>query len=94
MIWNGTCYSGRRMQTILRCWFTVVALSATPLGQAHPGHVGSDDFDLGFDHLADYPVATMLCLAVLATGGWVVWHYVDSRRSGQQREARPIGRWK
>ena len=82
------------MQTALRRWLTVVALFAVPLARAHPGHVGSDDFELGFDRLAAYPVATMLSLAVLATGGWVVWHYVDSRRSGQQREARPIGRWK
>jgi hypothetical protein len=82
------------MQTTLRRWLTVVALFATPLAQAHPGHVGSDDFELGFEQLAAYPVATMLCLAVLATGGWVIWQHVSSRRSGQQREARQIGRRK
>jgi hypothetical protein len=82
------------MQTALRRWLTVVALFAAPLAQAQPGHVGSDDFELGFDRLAAYPVATMLCFAVLATGGWVVWHYVDSRRSGQQREARQFARRK
>jgi len=76
------------MQTALRRWLTVVALFAAPLAQAQPGHVGSDDFELGFDRLAAYPVATMLCLAVLSFGGWVVWEYVSSRRSRQQCEAR------
>ena len=94
MIWNGTCYSRGLMKTTLYRWLTVVALFASPLAQAHPGHVGPDEFELGFDHLAAYPVATMLCLAVLSIGGWVVWEYVSSRRSSQQCEARQIDRRK
>ena len=82
------------MKTTKCRWLTVVALFAAPLAQAQPGHEGPDDFELGFDRLAAYPVATMLCLAVLSIGGWVVWEYVSSRRSSQQRETRPTDRRK
>jgi hypothetical protein len=82
------------MKTTLCRWLTVVALFAAPLAQAQPGHAGPDDFDLGFDRLAAYPVATMLCLAVLSIGGWVAWEYVSSRRSSQQCEERQIDRRK
>lgn len=94
MTWNGICYSRGLMKTTLCRWLTAVALFAAPLAQAHPGHVGPDDFELGFDRLAAYPVATMLCLAVLSFGGWVVWEYVSSRRSSRQCEARQIDRRK
>jgi hypothetical protein len=82
------------MKTTLCRWLTVVALFAAPVVQARPGHEAPDDFELGFDRLAAYPVATMLCLAVLSFGGWVVWEYVSSRRSRQQCEARQIDRGK
>ena len=82
------------MKTTLCRWFTVVVLFATPLAQARPGHEGPDDFELGFDRLAAYPVATMLCLAVLSIGGWVVWEYVSRRRSSQQCEPPQIDRRK
>ena len=82
------------MKTTLCRWLTVVALFAAPVVQARPGHEGPDDFELGFDRLAAYPVATMLCLAVLSIGGWVAWEYVSSRRSSQQCEERQIDRRK
>ena len=82
------------MKTSLCRWLTVVALFAAPLAQAHPGNEGPQDFELGFDRLASYPVATMLCLAVLSFGGWMVWEYVSRRRSSQQCAARQIDRRK
>ena len=80
------------MKNTIGRWLTVAVSFAAPLAQAHPGPGGPDAFDLGFAHLADYPRTTMLCLAVLATGGWVIWEYVSSRRSGQPCKARRIDR--
>lgn len=59
----------------------LAALLAPVLAQAHPGHDGDHDFEWDTAHFAAHPLATLLCLSVLATGIWAVVQLIRSRRA-------------
>lgn len=58
----------------LRRIFALVALvlAVAPQAQAHPGHDGHE-LTWDFSHLVEHPVATLLCLSVLAAAAWGFW---------------------
>jgi hypothetical protein len=60
---------------------TTAALLAPVLASAHPGHDGGHDLEWDTDHFAAHPVATILCVSVLAAGLWVVTQLIRSRRA-------------
>jgi hypothetical protein len=53
---------------------------------AHPGHPGHDGDELVWElsHLATYPVATVVCFAVLGTGAVVAWQLARRRQRSVQ----------
>jgi hypothetical protein len=53
---------------------------------AHPGHPGHDGDELVWElsHLAAYPVATVVCFAVLGTGAVVAWQLARRRQRSVQ----------
>lgn len=57
----------------------LVTFALPVLAHAHPGHDGDHDFGWDFEHLAGHPLATLACLALLATAGWGVWRFLKSR---------------
>lgn len=71
------------MKTRLPRLAFLAVLLAPLLAQAHPGHDGPHDFEWDFGHLAGHPVATVLCLAVLAVGLGTVWQLFRMRRAGR-----------
>jgi hydrogenase/urease accessory protein HupE len=63
-------------------------LAAPALAFAHPGHEGGHDFEWDFGHFASHPLATTLCVAVLAISVWAVWRLVKSKPAAA-RASRP-----
>lgn len=62
-------------------------LLAPVLAHAHPGHDGDHDFVWDFDHFFSHPLATILCVAVVAAGGWAVWRLLKSSRQNRSSES-------
>jgi hypothetical protein len=65
-----------------RLRFVLLAgLFAIPaLAHAHPGHDGDHELVWDLDHFVSHPLATLMCVAVVATAGWLVWRLLRSRR--------------
>ncbi len=70
-----------RLSTLLAAAALVAPLTAL----AHPGHEGDHDFTWELSHLAAHPIATFLCLAVLAAASWAIWR---ATRSPHRRAAK------
>jgi urease accessory protein len=60
---------------------SLAALLAPVLAQAHPGHDGGHDLEWDTSHFAAHPLATILCVGVLAAGIWAVVQFIRSRRA-------------
>lgn len=66
---------------------------ATPvLLPAHPGHGGPPDLEWDFVHLAGHPLATILCLAAVATAGGLAWKYRRARGATARPPLDPLER--
>jgi hypothetical protein len=66
----------------------LVTLALPVLAHAHPGHDGDHDFVWDFEHLANNPLATIACLALLAAAGWGVRSFLKSRQSAKAERAK------
>ena len=65
-------------------------ISFAGIAQAHPGH---DGHELTWDmqHLADHPIATVLCAALVTVAAWAVWRggrFVQSLRASQLKRGK------
>lgn len=72
----------------LRSLALLVTLALPVLAHAHPGHDGDHDFGWDFEHLANHPLATIACLAVIAAAGWGGWKLVKSRSAAKTERVR------
>lgn len=72
----------------LRLLPILAALALPVLSHAHPGHEGDHDFGWDFEHLANHPLATIACLAVLVAAGWGVNKLLKSRAAAKAERAR------
>jgi len=72
----------------LRFLLLAPALALPLLAHAHPGHDGDHDFVWDFEHITSHPLATILCLSILAAGGWAVWRLLKSRQAGKSQPAK------
>lgn len=68
-----------RFPLLLAGWFVSGAVAL-----AHPGHDDGHELVWDFDHLSAHPVATLLCVTVVAVSGGVIWQALR-RRSRAQR---------
>ncbi|HYD85230.1 MAG TPA: hypothetical protein VEA63_14290 [Opitutus sp.] len=69
----------RNPRTLAR--IAVLAATFTPVvALAHPGH-DDHDFTWEFSHLAAHPVATLLCVTVLAAIAWTIWRFLRHPKS-------------
>jgi hypothetical protein len=64
----------------------VLSLMSVATLHAHPGHPGHDGDELVWElsHLADHPVATVVCFAVIGTGAAVAWQLARRRQRSLQ----------
>ena len=74
--------------TRLRSLLIATAFAVPALAYAHPGHDGDHDFVWDFEHVTSHPLATILCLSVLAAGGWAVWRLVKSAKAAKSSQAK------
>jgi hydrogenase/urease accessory protein HupE len=58
-------------------------LALASLAHAHPGHDGDHEVTWEFSHLVAHPLATLMCLAVIAAGAGLAWLLV--RRAQAER---------
>ena len=68
------------MKPSFRRLLPLAALLVPVLAQAHPGHDGGHDLEWDTAHFASHPVATILCIGVLAAGLWSAVQLVRARR--------------
>jgi urease accessory protein len=73
-----------RFPLVLAGWFVSGAVAF-----AHPGHDDGHELTWDFDHLAAHPVATLLCVAVLAVAIGAV---VGAVRRRQRAPQPPVSR--
>jgi hypothetical protein len=73
------------MKLSFRRLLPLLALLAPVLAQAHPGHDGGHDLEWDTSHFAAHPVATILCVGMLAIGIWTVVQLVRSRPTKDER---------
>lgn len=72
--WNVNCLDGGTMTFAFRRAFipSAVFVFSAALAHAHPGHDGHElTWDLS--HLADHPMATVACFAIVTVASFVGW---------------------
>lgn len=67
--------------------FALAALLLPALAQAHPGHEGHE-LTWDFDHLANHPLATLVCVGALTAAFWGVRELMHARRAKAEARTR------
>lgn len=68
--------------------FALLTFALPVLAHAHPGHDGDHDFVWDFGHLAQNPLASIVCFSLLVAAGWSGWKVVKARSSAKAERVR------